>query len=173
MPEEYHCVHNRLMIPCKDLSQYNKYEDYIFNLYKTIYESHSITYNEKPVTMKHRPPNYDERSGFYHIVCENYKDTNDEQDRDPNLSRCERITWGAQIISKCAKKDIDCNNLLVWENTRYSKCNILLFCPDINYLVVLGIRQDYYLLTTAYPVRPHTREKLLKEYHKYIANDAS
>lgn len=152
-------------IECDNFSEYPAYEDKLFNIYNRLYEANDLYFNGIPVKMKHYPPDYSPKTGLYHLIYENYQHTNEEQDRLPNLERCKRITWSRTLIEYCLTK---CSDLLVWDNYRNSKTNTLLFCPELNYLVVLGHRNGYYLLITAYPVQyEHTRAKLLKEHFQY------
>ena len=153
------------LLVCHDLNDFKSYEDQLYEIFMDIYEAGTIMYNGTPVKMKHFPPDYGERSGFYHLTCENYEHTGREEDRSPDLRRCERLKWPQEVIENCA---VNCSDLLVWENSRYGKQNILLFCPQLDYLVVLGKRNGYLLLTTAYPVRyRNRRENLLCEYERY------
>jgi len=117
--------------------------------------------------MKHYPPCFDERSGFYHLIYENYQNSENENDRMPNLERAKCIEWPSYIINNCVKTMTLCSDVLVWENERKTNRNVLLFCQKNDYLVVLGKRKDYFLLITAYPVQSHTKRKLLKEYIEY------
>lgn len=156
---------NYPLITCPDLSNFGDYEDQLFDIFKNLYETGSVMYQGIPVKMKHYPPDYGERSGFYHLTCENYQHTGSEEDRCPNLRRCERIKWPKQFITSCSE---NCSKLLIWENTRGSHRNILLFCPEVDYIVILGKRDGYLLLITAYPVTYENRkEKLLREYSRY------
>lgn len=153
------------LLKCANLARFNEYENYLYEIFVSIYEANSLYYKKTPVIMKHYPPDYGERSGFYHLTCENYGKTGNEEDRSPNLRRCERLKWPQQIITKCTE---DCFELLVWENERRGKTQILLFCPKLDYVVVLGKRNNYLLLITAYPVDyPNRRKDLLREYNQY------
>lgn len=161
------CVLNSsdALFVCEDLTHFADYEDSLFEIFLDLYEHGSIVYNGLPVRMKHYPPDYGERSGFYHLTCENYQHTADENDRVPDLRRCERLEWAEKIISDCSPT---CPKLLVWENVRHGKANIVLFCPELDYVVILGKRKDYLLLTTAYPVNyPNRKKDLLREYNAY------
>lgn len=152
---------------CENLEKYSVYEDMLYQIFLLLYEKGTLHYKENLVHMKHYPPDYGPKTGFYHMICENYQHTGNEEDRKPNLRRCERLEWAKQFIEKCSQS---CEKLMVWENQRHGKKNILLFCPDLNYLVVLSKRRDYYLLTTAYPVDyPNKRKDLIKEYNAYIS----
>lgn len=161
------CVHKRDIIECLNLSNFQEYEEKIYAIYLKLYEDSILYYEGFEVKMKHYPPTYDQKSGFYHLVCQNYNHTNNDVDRVPNLRRYEKITWANQLLINCS--NIKCSNLLIWENIRKGKRNILLYCKDIDYLVVLGKRRNYLLLVTAYPIeKDHTRRKLMKEYNKYL-----
>lgn len=153
------------LVECKDYGKYSEYEDELFAIFLQLYEHGTLVYNGKIVRMKHYPPDYGEKTGFYHMICENYQHTGDENDRKPNFRRCERIKWPKEIIEKCAEH---CERIMIWENQRHGKQNILLYCPELDYLVVFGKRNNYLLLTTAYPVDyPNKRNDLIKEYNEY------
>ena len=156
---------------CYNLADYAEYERSIFEIFKSLYENGEIKYNGLEVRMKHYPPDYGETTGFYHMICENYNHTGDESDRMPNLQRCERIKWPKEMIEWCAT---NCNSIWVWENERHKKKNVLIYCPEENYLVVLAKRNEYYLLTTAYVVEyENAKRDLIKEYNAYKTNNAS
>lgn len=121
--------------------------------------------------MKHYPPDLGIKTGFYHMICENYDHTGNEEDRKPNFHRCERIQWARQFIEWCSQ---NCTEIWIWENERHNKRNVLLYCPEQNYLVVLAKRKGYFLLTTAYEVEyPNAKRDLIKEYNAYKTNNAS
>ena len=57
----------------------------------------------------------------------------------------------------------------MWKNKRKGKSRIVLWCTEIDYVVILDERADFLIFWTAYPVTyQHTREKLLKEYHEFL-----
>jgi hypothetical protein len=67
-----------------------------------------------------------------------------EDDRMPDLRRCERIRWVRWIIENGATHaEID-----EWQNRRGTETNALLWYRQ-EYLVVLAQRRDYWLLKTA------------------------
>ena len=159
------------LFECNDYSKYKEYEDCLFDIFKNLYEMGTLNYNGIEVKMKHYPPDYSEKTGFYHMICENYNHTGDENDRQPNFRRCERIKWPKEFIEWCSKS---CSRIWIWENERHGKVNTLLYCPEQNYLVVLGKRNGYYLLTTAYVVEyDHAKRDLIKEYEAYKTNNTS
>jgi len=80
-------------------------------------------------------------ASFWHLVQEGRV----EDDRLPDLRRCERIRWVRWVIENAATHpEID-----EWQNMRGTEVNTLLWYRE-EYLVVLGQRQGYWLLRTAY-----------------------
>lgn len=166
------CTISEELLECDDFDKFGLYEEEVYNIFLELYEKGELIFRNIRITMKHYPPDYNERSGFYHLTCENYDQTGNEEDRIPNLDRYKKIKWAKQLISYCDENG--CVNFLVWENERKGKPNILLYCKDIDYLVVLGKRKDYLMLVTAYPIQyDNKRDKLMKEYAAYKANNAS
>lgn len=158
-------------IECEDYARYKEYEDKLFEIYRNLYEEGELSYFGNEVKMKHYPPDYGIKTGFYHMICENYNHTDDENDRKPNFRRCERIMWAKQFIEWCSH---NCEKIWIWENERHNKKNVLIYCHEQNYLVVLAKRNGYYLLTTAYVVEySNARRDLVNEYNRYITNNAS
>lgn len=159
------CTINEIRMPCENLAEYVAYEEGLYSVFEREYK-YLPQYEGFNVAMKHFPPTYDEKSGFYHLICENYQHTGNEEDRKPNFDRAEKILWSKFILKECVPRL--CSDIKVWENTRHGKENILIFCTNVDYLIVLSKRRDYLLLTTAYPVEHKNRKKdLLKEYEAY------
>jgi len=80
-------------------------------------------------------------ASFWHLVQEGRI----EDDRMPDLRRCERIRWVRWVIER-ADSHPDIGR---WQNTRGTEINSLLWYRE-EYLVVLAQRRDYWLLRTAY-----------------------
>ena len=97
---------------------------------------------------------------FYHITHEG----EDEQNRNPDIRRMERIRFPKFIITNCPHSEI-----LVWENTRGKDTRVLLFNEEQSYIVILTKRKGYFLFWTAYLVEQvHRKNKLIDEYRAYI-----
>ncbi|OHB75203.1 MAG: hypothetical protein A2Z34_03210 [Planctomycetes bacterium RBG_16_59_8] len=93
---------------------------------------------------------------FWHITSEG----NVEQNRVPDLRRCERIGWVRAIIDHDGDPTVLC-----WPQMRGRKRRHILWMKEADFAVVLEKRPGCWWLWTAYPTeRQHTREKLLKEY---------
>jgi len=89
-----------------------------------------------------------------------------EEDRTPDLRRCERIRWPKPIIEHDADTAIK-----VWANQRRGEQRICLWLEQEDYLVILADRGKYILPWTAYMVKqPHRQRKLQKEYDIFWQN---
>lgn len=96
---------------------------------------------------------------FWHIIS----DGEIEEERSVNISRCERIRWPRPIIEHENEP-----NILVWENERRGDMSVCIYFEEVEYIVILGERNGYFVFTTAYLVNyKNTKKKLLKEYNEY------
>ena len=78
--------------------------------------------------------------GFWHCVSEG----REEEERTPDLRRCERIGWIRAVIEHCDSPEID-----RWVARKNGDDRLHLWFKE-EYLVVLGVRKGYYQLITAY-----------------------
>ncbi len=141
---------------------YEKYEEAVYLSYKTTFEGQEFFWGNKRIAHK-KHPMYKEKPGtFWHIISNG----EDEANRIPDLRRYERVAWPAHILGYCVHY---CDKILTWKNIRKGKTRILIWCKEIEYLVVLDERKDFCIFWTAYPVTyRHTKEKLQKEYDEYV-----
>lgn len=113
-----------------------------------------VTFGGVAVSCRRLPEAAGRWASFWHLVQEGRV----EDDRLPDLRRCERIRWVRWVIENAlANANID-----VWQNTRGTEVNTLLWFRE-EYLVVLGQRQGYWLLRTAYCTEQTGRIAQLKK----------
>jgi hypothetical protein len=100
-----------------------------------------IRFGGVPVSCRRLPEAAVRWASFWHLVQEGRV----EDDRTPDLRRCDRIRWVRWLIENAAAHtEID-----QWQNTRGTEVNTLLWYRE-EYLVVLAQRQGYWMLRTAY-----------------------
>jgi len=115
--------------------------------------------------MKRHPESQGKAATFWHIISEG----NIEENRLPDMRRCERIRWPRPVIEHSHE-----NGVKVWKNIRGREIRICLWLESLEYLVILADRKDYVLLWTAYMVdKDHRRQKLQKEFEEYWRNQIS
>jgi len=80
-------------------------------------------------------------ASFWHLIQEGPM----EDERIPDIRRCERIRWIRWVIENADEHPEIC----AWENTRGSEDNVLLWYRE-EYLVILSRRTGHWLLKTAF-----------------------
>lgn len=117
------------------------------------------------VAIKRYPMVLGKEATFWHLVSEG----KDEENRTPDLRRCERICWPRSVIEHASDHNVKC-----WSNTRRrGEKRWVLWLESAEYLVVLADRRDYVVLWTAYQVtEEHRKRKLNKEFEKYRAQQS-
>jgi hypothetical protein len=109
--------------------------------------------------MKRHPLLKGKEATFWHIISEGEI----EDQRLPDLRRCERIRWPRPIIDACAQ-----GKTLVWTQDRRGETRIAIAPDTFEYLVILADRGSHVLLWTAFPVAfQHQRAKLRREYEAF------
>jgi hypothetical protein len=102
-----------------------------------------------------RFPKIDGKEGtFWHLISSGEI----ENERLPEMQRCQRIRWPRPIIEHATE-------VPMWTATKNGDLRVHLALPDFSYLVVLADRGTYLLIWTAFCVeQQHRRDKLRREY---------
>lgn len=132
-----------------------RYEDELYAIYLETIVRSGITFRGWPVKAQYRPPTKNKGYGFWHLISEGER----EDDRIPDMRRCERIRWVAWLIDN-AESHVD---LSWWGNARGSSRHIVIWHEQENFAVVLAQRNDYFLLKTAYWVKQRRRKDFERE----------
>jgi hypothetical protein len=110
-----------------------------------------------PVSCRRDPVDLGKEAGFWHCISEG----RDEDERTPDLRRCERIAWVRAVIEHGSDRRVQ--SWVVRKNR--DERRYLWF--NETYLVALGARGRYWQLITAFQTdREHTRRKLRKEIRR-------
>jgi hypothetical protein len=150
--------------PLVHLSDYQgdftKYLDAVYDHFKADFVDRKAVFEGMPISLKRHPQYQNKEFIFWHVTSEGAV----EEERIPDMRRCERIRWIKPIIENANHPDVK-----KWENKRNGNRRICLWVENEDYLVVLDPRKDYILLWTAYMTnREHTRVKLRKEYQRFL-----
>ncbi len=143
---------------------WNKYLKVIYRIFKRDFFKSQPKFEKKNVCVLVKPITDGKECGFWHLISEGKI----EENRTPDLRRCERINWPKPIIINCNKPEV-----LIWEVTSKRKGHkdkrVCIWLEKFNYITILGQRNKYFLLLTTYLTdRNHTRRKLKKQYNKYL-----
>lgn len=140
-------------------NDWDAYLDTIYEHFRDDFVRSKPVYPSKRFALKRHPLFAGKEATFWHLISEGSVEDN----RLPNLRRCERICWPRPII-----ESIRSDNVCVWRNMRGRNARIVIAVADFSYVVILDDREEYVLLWTAYFVeREHQRQKLAKEYKRW------
>lgn len=135
---------------------WDNYFEEIYTCFKRDFVDRKPIYKGQKVGLKKHPLTHGKEATFWHLISEG----NIESERTPDLRRCERIRWPAQII-----ENSEDSRILVWVEKIKNEDRIHLLCPQERYLLVLAIRQGYILPWTAFYMEyEHQVAKKLKKY---------
>ncbi len=119
----------------------------------------SITYfRDQKIGLKRTPIIDGKESTFWHITSEGEI----EDERMPDLRRCERIRWPKPIIENHTD-----DSLKIWTEKHKGEQRIHIWFQDDGYLIVLNRRNGYLILWTAFHVaRERQKQKYLKRWER-------
>lgn len=140
------------------------YEDLIYAAYMETVVNGRPMFRGIPVKAKYMPETKGKGFSFWHVISESsHANKSSENDRTPDIRRCERIRWIAWAIENASQPGFLC-----WENQRKGDEGVVIWAEAHDYAVILSPRNGYYLLKTAYVVdKPHRRNSFRAEYDAY------
>jgi|GEM_PF-2487039 len=173
-------VNNKIVFP--DLIEFNDYRNYdlyekkLLEVYERDLWKGKLTFKGLKVLPRvHQRFELNGKSldwTFAHFTSKGAIDENRELD----LSRCERIGWIKPIIEN---SHLDC--VKIWVNERFDKAgkavpSVVLWCEDANAKIVLtkikGKIEEYYVITTFYLINNTRKIKSHnEEYEAYVKNN--
>ncbi len=141
---------------------WHRYLNALYDFFRRDFIESKPTFEGRRVGMKRHPESQGKAATFWHIISEG----NIEENRLPDMRRCERIRWPRSVIEHSHE-----NVVKVWKNIRGREIRICLWLESLEYLLTLADRKDYVLLWTAYMVdKAHRKQKLQKEFEEYWRN---
>jgi hypothetical protein len=136
---------------------WDRYLDAVYGVFCLCFIGTNLTFNGKRVGLKRHPVEKGKEATFWHLIS----DGKIEEDRVPDMRRCERIGWPRAIIDNCGDRCLKTWSELV--NGKNQRIHI--FCEEAEYLFVLADRGEYVLPWTAFTVeRPHQQRRLLERW---------
>lgn len=124
---------------------------YVERVYEAFVESFvqsDVRFQGWRVTAPYRPESQGKHFSFWHVISEApHPDNRREEDRLPDIRRCERIRWIAWAVRHA---DAGAEGVSWWENRRGRDTHVVIWVEAHDFAVILGKRRDYYVLKTAY-----------------------
>ena len=133
---------------------WQRYEDEVYSRFYADFIESKPVFQKIPVYVE-RPLKKGKEQGFWHCIQQGPV----EENRTPDLRRCERIAWIRAVIEHSSDPAIN-----KWPKKVKSKLRHLLWFQE-KYLVVLEKRRHHWVLRSAYcTTRERTKARLKKEY---------
>lgn len=141
---------------------WSRYAEALYAHFKRDFLNSRPTYRGRALGLKRHPIARGKEATFWHMIS----DGDIEEDRLPNLRRCERICWARPLI----EGSNDCD-VRVWQQERKGEKRIAIAVDDFSYIVILaerGTGSNVYLLpwTTFYVDYEDKRRRYGKEWER-------
>lgn len=141
---------------------YRAYIDAVYEVFERDFIIHKTTFGSHRLSLKYHPEFQERAYTFYHMTHKGEI----ENDREPDLRRCECMPWARPSIEKVQEWQ-----LKFWRQSRQRSknrvCIALETCGE-TYFVILEVRATYVLLWTAFLSEyRHQSAKKLKEYEEW------
>ncbi|MEK7607378.1 MAG: oxidoreductase [Patescibacteria group bacterium] len=140
--------------------EWDAYQESLFQVFcKTIVEAR-LTFQGMPVNPRRFPEEKGKHFTFWHLISEGEK----EEDRTPDLRRCERLDWVAWVIQNCESNP----DISYWESRRKRSKNFVIWYEKGEFAVVIARRSRYFVLLSAYHVMSgHRINAFIREREEY------
>lgn len=142
-------------------SDWPSYEDALYEAFLETFVRPDIRFRGWRVSAPYRPESRGKHFSFWHVISEApHPGNRNEEDRIPDLQRCERIRWIAWAIQQA---EADTQDVSWWENSRGRNTHVVIWAEQRDFAVILGKRRSYYVLKTAYC---NLRERRRRDFEK-------
>jgi len=138
---------------------WDRYVEELYEIYMREIVNGGLTFKGFPVKCQYRPSALGKGYGFWHVIS----DGSVEEDRIPDLRRCERIKWISWLIQNVEND----SRITWWQNKRGSNPHVVIWIEAEDFAVILAKRSKYYLLKTAYCVSKRRKKTFQKERKRY------
>lgn len=142
---------------------YSEYIEIVYEAFKEDFVFDSPSFRGEKLRLKKHPVFDGKEYTFYHMTHKG----KDEQNREPDLRRCERIKWGKPTVNNCESW-----KLKIWEQNRKGELRVCIWLEvdnDFDYIFILNRRKNYWLPWTAFVLEyEHQKRKKQKEYNAYV-----
>lgn len=142
--------------------EWEAYQDSVYEAFLQTFVRADVRFSGWRVKAQYRPETRGKGFSFWHVISEApSRDNRNEDDRIPDLHRCERIRWIGWTIEQAQRGEA---GFSWWENTRRRETRVVIWAESRDFAVVLAKRRGYYLLKTAYcDLKPHRRRSFERE----------
>jgi FAD/FMN-containing dehydrogenase len=120
----------------------------------------------KEVRLKRHPEHDGKSATFWHMISEG----ENEQERTPDLRRCERIAWPKPMMNELQDltEQSTQQRVVWWCETRKGEVRYTVALEDFSYIVIVADRGNYVLPWTAFALTyEHEKRKKRNAWKRY------
>ena len=138
---------------------WDRYLDALYVWFRQDFIDRKPVFQGRRLGLKRYPLTLGKEATFWHLTSEGLE----EENRIPDLSRCERIRWPKSVVEHSEDSRVK-----YWVSVKRNEDRIHIWLEEEDYVVVLADRKGFLLPWTAFLItREHTRRKLTREYEDY------
>jgi hypothetical protein len=140
--------------------RWNKYIEGVYRIYRSTIAFGNLSFRKLRVFCQFRPETFGKHYAFWHMMQEGPV----EEKRTPDLERCRRVAWIGWVIKNAGEDAL----VRVFPQNRGSEKSWVLWLHEKQYAVILWERKDYYLLKTAFLVKPHKSNEFERDWNAFL-----
>lgn len=144
---------------------WNRYVEAIYACFRADFVEDRPLFRGAPVWVRREPSHRGKESGFWHVTSSGPV----EEEREPDLRRCECIRWPRPVIEHETDRRVK-----VWSERHQGRERLHLWLDDRDYLVVVEVRPGHAMLVTAFTtLEEHQRKKHARRFARAHKPDAA
>lgn len=148
-------------------SDFPAYLQTIYDVFHSTFVMGGLTFQGKPIRARWTPAHDDKHFSFWHVISEK-SESGKEEDRIPDLRRCERISLVAYTLANSGDK----NAVWCWKNerttSRGTESRYVFYLHAERFFVVLSEKENCFFLVTAFYIEHDgDHRKKCAEYKKH------
>lgn len=139
--------------------RWNQYLEGLYKIYLETVAFGHLVFRTFSVRCQFRPATNGKHYAFWHLMQEGSVEDN----RTPDLDRCRRVAWIGWVIQNADKNE----QIRVFPQKRGGEKSWVLWLFEQDYAVILWERKGYYLLKTAFLLKPHKKKEFERDWSEH------
>jgi hypothetical protein len=139
------------------VEKWRVYLEVLYGIYQHTLAQGKLTFRGCRVSCRRIPESKSKHFAFWHLIQEGFP----EEERTPDLERCRRMLWVSWVVQNAEGNPL----IRVFPQTpRHGEKPWALWLFNHDYAVILAERNGYYLLKTAFVIKPHKHGELERDW---------
>lgn len=149
------------------ITRWPHFIEHIYRRYLATVAFGKLTFRGRKVNCQFRPESHGKHYAFWHMMQEGSCGRS-EDDRTPDPERCRRVEWISWVIQNA---ETHAGIRVFRQADRRGEKSWALWFHEFDYAVILWERKDYFLLKTAFLVKPHKKKDFERDWKTHQAQN--